>query len=422
LIKDKQQMSSHSQNRQRTAKPIASHSQSSKRTAKPTDFHSQSRQQTAKPTDFHSQSRQRSAKQTDFHSQSRQRSAKPTDFHSQNRQDSAKQTDFHSQSRQRSAKPTDFHSQSRQDTAKPTDFHSQSRQRSAKPTDFHSQNRQDTPELSERVQKVLARAGLGSRREIETWIQEGRVKVNQHIATLGDRVSARDEISLNGRKIRKTDLHTAYRQQILCYHKPIGEVCTRHDDEGRTTIFERLPSPKHGRWISIGRLDLNTAGLLLLTTDGDLAHRLMHPSYEIEREYAVRILGEVDLDMLTRLREGIELEDGMAHFKRVHDAGGSGANHWYHVTLMEGRKHEVRRLWESQGVTVSRLMRIRFGPVYLPKGLRTGHFVDLDNPNQKALLQVVGMKASSPFHQAHNPFLPRRGKNRINSKPRYQKK
>ncbi|EDN72882.1 ribosomal large subunit pseudouridine synthase B [Beggiatoa sp. SS] len=223
--------------------------------------------------------------------------------------------------------------------------------------------------MTEKLQKVLARVGLGSRREIETWIEEGRVKVNQYIATLGARVSPHDEIRVNERRIRQSDLQTPSRQQILCYHKPIGEVCTRHDEEGRTTIFERLPSPKHGRWISIGRLDLNTAGLLLLTTDGDLAHRLMHPSYDIEREYAVRILGEVDLDMLKRLREGIELEDGMAQFKRVFDAGGSGANHWYHVTLMEGRKHEVRRLWESQGVTVSRLMRIRFGPVSLPKRL-----------------------------------------------------
>jgi 23S rRNA pseudouridine2605 synthase len=310
-----------------------------------------------------------------------------------------------------------YHSRSRKPIFKSSHLHG----RKGISRASHSQNREQTPEVSERVQKVLARAGLGSRRQIETWIQEGRVKVNQNIVSLGDKVNTGDEIRINGRKLRQSDLYTPYRQQILCYHKPIGEVCTRYDDEGRTTIFERLPSPKHGRWISIGRLDLNTAGLLLLTTDGDLAHRLMHPSYEIEREYAVRILGEVERDMLERLREGVELDDGMARFKRIVDAGGTGANHWYHVTLMEGRKHEVRRLWESQGVTVSRLIRIRFGPVSLPKGLRLGHYVDLDSENQKALLEVVGLKRTEPFHQINNPFTPRRAKKRINSKARSHK-
>jgi len=183
-------------------------------------------------------------------------------------------------------------------------------------------------------------------------------------------------------------------QQVLCYHKPVGEVCTRQDPEGRTTVFKRLPPPEQGRWISIGRLDLNTAGLLLLTTDGDLAHRLMHPSYTIEREYAVRILGAVNDEMLKRLRDGVLLDDGKASFKRIVEAGGRGANHWYHVMLSEGRKHEVRRLWESQGVVVSRLIRIRFGPILLPPGLRRGHFVELDVKDQQALSQIVDLKVS----------------------------
>ncbi len=256
---------------------------------------------------------------------------------------------------------------------------------------------------TEKLQKVLARAGLGSRRQIETWIRDGRVQVNQHIATIGERVSNLDNIRVNGR--RMSTLQTPPRQ-ILCYHKPVGEVCTRNDPEGRTTIFERLPPPKQGRWISVGRLDLNTAGLLLLTTDGELAHRLMHPSYTIEREYAVRILGEVDAAMLKRLHNGVQLEDGMARFVHITDAGGNGANHWYHITLNEGRKHEVRRLWESQGVTVSRLIRIRFGPFSLPKGLRMGHHTELDIQSQKALLKVVGLNV--PQSPSTLPFKKRK--------------
>ncbi len=247
-----------------------------------------------------------------------------------------------------------------------------------------------TPHSTEKLQKVLARAGLGSRRKMETWIQEKRVKVNRNTATLGDRVSLTDDIRVEGRKISLSALQPPPRQ-VLCYHKPIGEVCTRDDPEGRKTIFKQLPPPKQGRWISVGRLDLNTGGLLLLTTDGELAHRLMHPSYTIEREYAVRILGKVDEDMLKRLHDGVQLEDGMARFKHILNAGGRGANHWYHVMLSEGRKHEVRRLWESQGVTVSRLMRIRFGPILLPQSLRRGHHVELDKKDLQTLLQLVNL-------------------------------
>jgi 23S rRNA pseudouridine2605 synthase len=269
---------------------------------------------------------------------------------------------------------------------------------------------------TEKLQKVLARAGLGSRRVIETWIQDGRVQVNRHTATLGERVSTTDEIRVDKRKLSLSDLHAPPRK-ILCYHKPVGEVCTRHDPEERTTVFEQLPPLKQGRWISVGRLDLNTAGLLLLTTDGELAHRLMHPSYNIEREYAVRILGEVDKAMLKRLRAGVHLDDGMAHFKQIVDAGGTGANHWYHVILGEGRKHEVRRLWESQGVTVSRLIRIRFGPIYLPRGLRAGDYIKLDSQSQKALLQTVGLNVVPRPPKKTRPKPPWI-KNRTNSKRR----
>jgi len=256
-------------------------------------------------------------------------------------------------------------------------------------------NRKPTTTLAspttEKLQKVLARIGLGSRRQIEDWIRQGRVKINRQIATIGDRISSADEIWLDGRKLNRFHLQ-APPQQILCYHKPIGEVCTRHDPDGRPTLFDNLPHLRHGRWVTIGRLDLNTAGLVLLTTDGELAHRLMHPSYVIEREYAVRILGKVDDTILKNLQEGVLLEDGKARFNRIIEAGGLGANHWYHVTLSEGRKHEVKRLWESQGLTVSRLIRIRFGPIVLPKGLRAGQAVELDQPGKKALLQLVNLQ------------------------------
>ncbi|OQW92974.1 MAG: hypothetical protein BWK79_13610, partial [Beggiatoa sp. IS2] len=231
---------------------------------------------------------------------------------------------------------------------------------------------------TEKLQKVLARAGLGSRREIETWIQMGRVQINRQLAVLGQRVSYQDDIAVDGRRL---NLKSEPSRQIVCYHKPAGEVCTRNDPEGRTTIFERLPTLRQGRWITIGRLDLNTCGLLLLTTDGELAHRLMHPSYQIEREYAVRILGEVSHEMIARLRTGVTLDGHQLSFKQIREAGGGqdSVNRWYHVILTEGHNHEVRRLWESQGVTVSRLIRVRFGPVLLPRNLRVGRYIALDS-------------------------------------------
>jgi 23S rRNA pseudouridine2605 synthase len=246
--------------------------------------------------------------------------------------------------------------------------------------------------MQERLQKVLAQAGLGSRRQIEQWISAGRVVVDGKPAELGQKVSGRERISVDGRPVRIV-VAGKVPPEVLAYHKPVGEVCSRADPEGRPTVFEALPRPRQGRWVSVGRLDINTSGLLLFTTDGELANRLMHPSQEIEREYAVRVLGEVDRPMLERLVEGVELEDGMARFVSVTEAGGSGANRWFHVVIKEGRKREVRRLWEAQGVTVSRLTRVRFGPLALERGLRQGRWRPLTPNEQKQLYQAAGLKA-----------------------------
>jgi 23S rRNA pseudouridine2605 synthase len=245
--------------------------------------------------------------------------------------------------------------------------------------------------MSEKLQKVLARAGLGSRREIETWIAQGRVRVNNEVAKLGDRVDDGAKIQVDGRAVNLSKSQHVTRR-VLLYHKPVGEICARHDPEGRPAVFDNLPKLQNQRWIMIGRLDFNTAGLLLFTNDGELAHRLMHPSYEIEREYAVRVLGEVNHDVLQRLRSGVELEDGPANFDEIRDAGGQGANHWYHVVLREGRNREVRRLWESQGVTVSRLIRVRFANVQLPRFLRAGKYQDLEQAEINELIKMVGLQ------------------------------
>jgi 23S rRNA pseudouridine2605 synthase len=245
--------------------------------------------------------------------------------------------------------------------------------------------------MNEKLQKVLARAGFASRRELEEWIAAGRISVNGKIATLGDRVGEQDVIRVDGRVVQRARLVPRERR-VLIYHKPLGEVCTRSDPEGRPTIFDNLPRLTNGRWITIGRLDINTSGLLLVTNDGELANRLMHPSSEIEREYAVRVLGEVLPETLERLRSGVQLEDGEAHFDRLVDAGGEGANHWYHVTLREGRNREVRRLWESQGIAVSRLTRVRYGNILLPRAVRPGRFADVKGPELDALLALVGLR------------------------------
>ncbi|MEK7990904.1 MAG: 23S rRNA pseudouridine(2605) synthase RluB [Thiotrichaceae bacterium] len=256
--------------------------------------------------------------------------------------------------------------------------------------------------LTEKLQKVLARAGLGSRRQVETWIEEGRVQVNRKNAIIGQRVSDKDDIRLNGRRVSSKRLE-AQTRQVICYHKPLGEVCTRRDPEGRPTIFKNLPELFAGRWITVGRLDINTSGIILLTTDGELANRLMHPSYGLEREYAVRVLGKVDDEMLTRLKTGVDLDDGKAQFDEIKEAGGEGANHWYHVTIKEGRKREVRRLWESQGITVSRLIRIRYGQVRLPPYLRAGHWAALDKEVVNDVLKQVDL-----YKKTEKPERPQR--------------
>jgi 23S rRNA pseudouridine2605 synthase len=245
--------------------------------------------------------------------------------------------------------------------------------------------------MAERLQKILARAGYGSRRQIEDWIRAGRISVNGSPAELGLSVTAADTIKIDGRPVAVTVAHSRPVPRTILYHKPVGELTTRADPQGRPTVFDTLPPLKTARWIAVGRLDLNTDGLLLLTTDGELANRLMHPSSEIEREYAVRVLGAVSPEVLGRLLEGVELEDGRAAFVTLRDAGGSGANHWYHVTLKEGRNREVRRLWESQGVTVSRLMRVRFGPIGLPRELRPGRHRALTRPELVALYRAAGL-------------------------------
>jgi len=244
--------------------------------------------------------------------------------------------------------------------------------------------------MQERLQKVLARAGLGSRRQIEDWIRDGRIQVNGKPAQLGQKISGRERIVIDGKKVQIKTGEQAAAATIL-YHKPAGEICSRDDPDRRPSVFSALPRLPTGRWVSVGRLDFNTSGLLLFTTDGELAHRLMHPAQEIEREYAVRLLGTVDLPMLERLIQGVELEDGFARFSAIEESGGSGANRWYHVIIKEGRNREVRRLWESQGVKVSRLARVRYGPVILERKLRPGKYRPLTLAEQKQLYQAAGL-------------------------------
>ena len=246
--------------------------------------------------------------------------------------------------------------------------------------------------MSEKLQKVLARAGFASRRVIEEWISNGRVQVNGKPATLGDRVTEQDKVSVDG-KLAVLKEAAATKRRVIAFYKPKGVVCTRSDPEKRPTVFDDLPHLRGSRWIAVGRLDINTEGLLLLTTDGDLAYRLMHPSTEIEREYAARVFGTVTPEMLENLKSGVMLEDGPAHFDNIIEAGGSGINRWFHVILKEGRQREVRRLWESQGVQVSRLTRVRYGSVSLRRGLKIGKWEDVGDKELASLLQLSGLQA-----------------------------
>lgn len=247
--------------------------------------------------------------------------------------------------------------------------------------------------MSEKLQKVLARGGLGSRRELETWISNGRVSVNGSIASLGDRVVPEDVIRVDG-KVMNVKADEEMSRRVIMYHKPPGEVCSRNDPEGRPTVFDNLPRLQGMRWVQVGRLDINTTGLLLFTTDGELAHRLMHPSNEFVREYAVRVRGELTPEKRQALLDGVLLEDGLSKFESVSDAGGAeeGANHWYKVTLTGGKYREVRRLFQSQDLDVARLMRIRFGDLTLSPQLRQGRWMELDPAHIKLLTDKVDLK------------------------------
>lgn len=246
------------------------------------------------------------------------------------------------------------------------------------------------PEKLERVQKVLARMGFGSRREIERLISEQKIRINGQLAKPGDHVKAGDKINIGNRRVVISS--EVGRIRVLIYNKPEGEICTQKDDEGRPTVFESIGKLQQGRWISVGRLDINSSGLLLFTNYGELANHLMHPSREIEREYAVRVQGKVTDDIVKRLLKGVELEDGFLKFDSITDGGGQGANHWYNVIIKEGKNREVRRLWQSQDIRVSRLIRVRYGNLTLPRTLKLGRKVELSLDEIKALFDFVKLE------------------------------
>lgn len=250
-----------------------------------------------------------------------------------------------------------------------------------------------TQRHSERLQKVMAAAGLGSRRGLEKAIEAGEISVDGAPASLGQSVAPGMSIGYQGRSWRV--VAAPHRHRTLIYNKPEGEVTTRDDPEGRPTVFDRLPPVRGARWVAVGRLDINTTGLLLLTTDGELANAMMHPSSNVDREYACRIFGQASDEQLQRLRSGVELDDGPASFSDIVPDGGSGENFWYHVTIMEGRNREVRRLWESQGLTVSRLKRVRYGAAFLPHRLRMGRWHEITAEEHAVLREDVGLPAAS---------------------------
>lgn len=247
--------------------------------------------------------------------------------------------------------------------------------------------RHSTPVPDQKLQKILAQAGLGSRRAMEDWIREGKVTVNGRVASIGARVSPGDHIKVGTRTIRFPATRALPR--VLVYHKPEGEIVTRDDPEGRTTVFEKLPPLRGAKWLAIGRLDYNTSGLLLFTDSGELANHMMHPRYELEREYAVRILGQLTAEQSARLTNGVTLDDGIARCLRLEDEGGEGSNHWYRLAVREGRNRVVRRMFEALHLTVSRLMRVRFGPVALPPRLRRGQSVELPAADVAQLLEAL---------------------------------
>lgn len=242
---------------------------------------------------------------------------------------------------------------------------------------------------AQRLQKIMATAGLGSRRALEKQIKSGQVLINNKPALIGQTVSEGDQIKYEGREWKVIDV--ASPQSSLIYNKPLGEMTTRSDPQGRPTVFDRLPNIQGARWIAVGRLDLNTSGLLIMTTDGELANAMMHPSNKVDREYACRIFGDVDAEKLANLRKGVMLDDGMAQFSDIQAAGGDESNSWYHVTLLEGRNREVRRLWASQDLMVSRLKRVRYGAAFLPKRLHMGDWSELTAKDHQVLREDVGL-------------------------------
>lgn len=254
--------------------------------------------------------------------------------------------------------------------------------------------------MTEKLHKVLADLGVGSRREMERWIADGRVVVDGKVAKLGDRVGAREEIRVDGRNLRLSNNKPELKRvRTIIYNKPEGEICSRNDPEGRPSVFDRLPRLHAERWISVGRLDFNTSGLLIFTTDGALANKLMHPSSNVMREYVCRVMAaEVTEDTLKALMEGVELDDGIAKFEAIAPMRGEGINRWYNVCLAEGRNREVRRLWESQGIMVNRLKRVRYGSVSMPSFLDAGQWLDLTPKELKLIYKSVDLKPTGSLN------------------------
>lgn len=278
------------------------------------------------------------------------------------------------------------------------------------------------PAPTQRLHKLLALAGLGSRRDMEELIASGRITVNGIAAAVGQGVTEHDVVRLDSRPLKLP--FEAELPQVLIYHKPEGEIVSQDDPEGRASVFDKLPKVKSGKWIAIGRLDMNTSGLLIFTTSGELANHFMHPRYEVEREYAVRIFGELTEGQMTQLTEGIELEDGPANFDSIRPQGGEGANHWYQVILREGRNREVRRLFEAFQLPVSRLMRVRFGPVNLPPRVKRGTMLKLEQKEVVGLLEWAGLPVpKAPLRQltqrekdkATSVFVPKVRKQRVSA-------